>query len=287
MPFRILLTLITAFQSVALSLAITSFAHDRFDGMPVTPHEYLEIKRLGFKMMTQFPLDQYYYLAVGRSPTPVMAFIEEILGSGSDWSLGFLPFGGVNNWDRSTQDGQNASVNAKVQNHLSKFVPSARKLQGRRILLIDVIDKGMTLITIERFLRRYLSQACTECTVDVFGLKMNSWRTSKFDSKSFSDDPHHFILDLNQYPLLQTGLIGKNFKYFSPFSSFNPVRTNNVYPMPERYIELRTQLRAYMENDSEIHTAVTLLRETRLKQCVDLLTSETAADFAAAQNPQH
>ncbi|MBE4974419.1 hypothetical protein IMX17_13580 [Serratia sp. X3] len=127
-------------------------------GLTVTQFEYQQLKRLALAIMdkvsTSWPV---VFIGVGRSPTPLMAFLECYLGKAFVINL---PLSGF----RHNYLGENVSLlrepltddqNKALLLHFQRFIP-IEKVRNSHVVVIDFIDSGASLVAATHYIRHYL-----------------------------------------------------------------------------------------------------------------------------------
>lgn len=121
-------------------------------------------KKIGLEIIQRYPPEEYFYVGVGRSPTPVIAFLQEYLPA---HSASNLPFGGVTAddhlWVFTQKDGRDhidweKGWGPNMDHHFKKFLPTPDQLGGRKILLVDYIVNGHSLSLAKRIVEVFLKK---------------------------------------------------------------------------------------------------------------------------------
>lgn len=127
-----------------------------------TFNDFNEVARVSLELIEEYPPSEYFYVGVGRSPTPVMAFLNGVIDPEIFINV---PLSGLASlaWYREV-DSENihdiyAIRSAHLKAHLKMFLPAADKLAGRRLLLIDFVASGSTLIEAGRQVRDFYDQS--------------------------------------------------------------------------------------------------------------------------------
>ncbi len=103
----------------------------------LVPSAYPAIRDVSLEILRRFPPDQYYLVGLGRSPAPVMAFLEEY-GIKEQTTV---PISHLKDYAKvSFPEGD-----AKLRTHFRKFLPTEAELHGRKVLLIDYVHTGDSL----------------------------------------------------------------------------------------------------------------------------------------------
>ncbi len=127
--------------------------------------EFNEIENLAKKIIQQYPPDNYHYLGLGKSPTPVMAYLQAygaIQPAIEATNMPLSKFGhrtGSNTAAEKvvvTGDPLDAEQRGRLWDHFDAFIPGPGNLQGKNILLIDLVQSGRSLVATQRHLQEYL-----------------------------------------------------------------------------------------------------------------------------------
>lgn len=129
------------------------------NGLTVSPFEYQQLKRLGLSLIERTS-DKcpVIFIGVGRTPTPLMAFIECYLGSDQ---VIILPLSGF----RHNYPGENISLLREplsrdqmiaLSDHLQRFISDVRLKKKSHWVVVDFVDSGASLAAATEYLRHYL-----------------------------------------------------------------------------------------------------------------------------------
>lgn len=144
----------------------------------LTDEEYDLVKSLFHRLTKRYPPDEYYYIGVGRSPFPLIAFMQAYGVEAGNLPLsGFrpaLPGEGLkreHEWEseESLQTGRkskvmldaplSSEVMTTLKAHFDKFIPSARELGEKSLLLIDFSTPGArTILATQAHVDKYLRE---------------------------------------------------------------------------------------------------------------------------------
>lgn len=132
-------------------------------GGPIAEPHLRDFQALAQRIARDFPPDRYFYVGVGRGPTPVTAFLRqlhpgdlvEVPVSGLRYRQGQASFarqvpGAI---DGSEASVLKAQVQANLHQRLLDHLPTDRELAGRALLLLDYFQTGETLLFLEREIR--------------------------------------------------------------------------------------------------------------------------------------
>ncbi|OFZ84421.1 MAG: hypothetical protein A2603_03210 [Bdellovibrionales bacterium RIFOXYD1_FULL_55_31] len=117
---------------------------------PFLAKSYDETRDVALHILERFPPDQYWYVGLGRSPTPITAFLE-LLGVDG---ITTLPLSGMKSFD-GYKDLPKAELRSRLYSHFDSWLPSAMDLDNRKLLLIDYASTGEGLVTAMREARSF------------------------------------------------------------------------------------------------------------------------------------
>ncbi len=110
--------------------------------------DYAELSRILQYLVKEYPPDQYLYVGMGRSPTPLIALAKAALGESRALSLPLSHIGNRIYFPSKEEEDY-------MDKHFRHFLPTVKELKGRKILLIDFALNGRSIIEGLRQLRRY------------------------------------------------------------------------------------------------------------------------------------
>ena len=111
---------------------------------------YAELRTLALELLRRYPPSEYFYLGLGRSPAPLMAFLE---AAGLDYRT--LPLSKLKG---ALQEFPERHVQQQLRPHLAAYLPEAGAVAGRRLLLVDFVFNGPTLLRARQLLRVYFAE---------------------------------------------------------------------------------------------------------------------------------
>ncbi len=96
---------------------------------------FSDIKEVAEEISVVFPPDKFHYLMVGRSPTPITAYLElKGLTNITTVPLSFHAFGSI------------SSDENLYFRHFGNYLPPEEKLRGKTILLVDFTEQGESFL---------------------------------------------------------------------------------------------------------------------------------------------
>jgi hypothetical protein len=120
------------------------------------------------RIMERFPPEKYHYLGLGKSPTPVIAFLQAygeridpldpIEASNMPLSKFSPVTSGMSSDQRKYVGGGelDAEQRGRLWDHFDAFVPHGPDSSGKAILLIDHVQTGKSLFATQKHLQDYL-----------------------------------------------------------------------------------------------------------------------------------
>ncbi len=110
---------------------------------------YTQIRSLTHSLVTEFPPSKHIYVGVGRSPTPLIAFLQSIDKKAAiNLPLSNFRYGG------SDQIEMNRESLELIHQHFEK-VFSQYKGKGKTIVFIDYIESGKTLFSVQKYYNQF------------------------------------------------------------------------------------------------------------------------------------
>lgn len=162
--------------------------------------EYKETRDLTTEMMKQFPPDKYHYVFVGRSPVTLAAFTHSLDPS----LMTNLPGSGFSFVHRLYQDYEGKPdrmfdlFNGKINEHFKRFLPSAREVEGKKILVVDYAREGESLAGFEGAIKRYYGK---DVAVEALALT----DPTKSEGSALATKKGYHQISLRPYPTLRRG----------------------------------------------------------------------------------
>ncbi|ALP53296.1 hypothetical protein Tel_09080 [Candidatus Tenderia electrophaga] len=123
--------------------------------------EYEQIRDFSAQLMKLYPPDRYYYIGLGKSPTPIIAFMQATGVPASN-----MPLSKFSHRTKGRRDGGQLGLSepltgtqlAELERHFDNFIPSKEVLRGRDLLLIDFVQSGRSLIASADHLQDYITK---------------------------------------------------------------------------------------------------------------------------------
>jgi hypothetical protein len=149
--------------------------------------QYQQIRDGALRLIKRFPPKRYFYVTIGRSPTPVAAFLDN-LGAEGDVHVN-LPASNL-------RQGQIEGFEKAWFKHLDRFLP-AHVLEGeQKIVLVDRSTTGATLTKVKQIFEQYLEHKGIEKSVRVVAFAR---RQVKIRSIDIGDSPELVAMNAGTY----------------------------------------------------------------------------------------
>lgn len=137
-------------DQIVLGRKISSPAED------ISAQEFAQIQNTVAGILKQYPPKDYFYVGLGRSPTPFLAFLRAI----GLRDFANIPLSSMRSHPNSPTlevDSQPLpdSLKARLFFHFDRHVPSLERLQGRKILLFDYVQSGSSLMAAKAYLELF------------------------------------------------------------------------------------------------------------------------------------
>lgn len=187
--------------------------------------EYQQVRDLVALILTKYPSDKWHYVFLGRSPTPLGRFLENVdprLSSFVPYSGGHLDGEVAKNKDITAWAYRilNKTEEAKLMHHFERFFPSKEKLDGKNVLVVDyfIPEYNEGLPSFFSYLRKFLKDK----NINVKGLGLLD-----IDSESKeSIELYGFKVDVipydERYSDVQFSMKKSAYEAVAPFGRFIP-----------------------------------------------------------------
>lgn len=133
--------------------------------------EFESIQGVSNYILNKYPRDQYLYLGIGSSPTPVIAYLK----TENETMVRNLPLAsfryGVSRSPEFTGAQLSRASEDLLYTYMDYFIPNVSELGERKnILLIDFAFRGTTLVSAEIYLNRYLKSRGRNIQTQTLGI---------------------------------------------------------------------------------------------------------------------
>lgn len=192
--------------------------------------EFEDIRDLSLRILDLYPPSRFAYVGVGRSPTPVMRFIQEWSSlSGRQAVTANVPF-----TKPSVLGGGIAEIpDAAMSAHLDRFLPTAEALSGRELVVIDLVSGGKGLQLFESKLAGFASSRPGFPRHRVLAIEERPGAAAALGIDGIGAIP------LGDYPVLRTLLVNSSYdrvaRYgahrvgMDPADAIRPRRSHDVF----------------------------------------------------------
>ena len=199
-------------------------------------NQYTQIKNGAMEIMKRFPPKKNFYVTLGRSPTAIGAFFDNLGEHETDLHVN-LPASNL-------RDGQIQGFEAAWFAHIEKFIPK-RVLEGdQKIVLIDRSTTGATLLKVKSIFDQYFAAKGQARQVEVIAFA-RAKRAVPINFVDITASPE--LVDMNQGNY--DGLAKYPWYYVG---QSNPQEV--AQPLPQ-YSNFKLQMRERMTRDAELHQA--------------------------------
>ena len=202
-------------------------------------------------------------IGLGGSPSPVLAILSEILPQQKvlelPLSIAALPQNLRTDKPQALTRRLNQDQLNEVMVAWQKFLPSASKLQGQKILLVDFASSGESLLYSAQVLKLFYQAQGYEVEIETFAFhEKGRGRSQDFEEDAENEKPliHSYSSSTGlkgwsyQMPYsLARHFINQDFKILAQYPSYTPLVTplESLRPRPE-YNEFRSLLKNLLRN---------------------------------------
>lgn len=123
--------------------------------------DLFEAKLITENLLKRYPPEQFHFLAIGRSPTLIMAYASTV----QDFYMSQLPLSDFTEFSETRQSLAGFKVspmppkNLKLlHEHFDLFIPSQKELAGRKLLVLDYAITGVSLMSAYEYINDYLKE---------------------------------------------------------------------------------------------------------------------------------
>ena len=205
--------------------------------------DFDQIQAVTLKVLRQFPPDKFHYVGIGRSPTFMMALMEELGIEVSQIPLTKFQYPTDSNsrWLYPAGDPLSSYQLKELFEHFDKFLISSSLVGNRKLLIIDFQNQGWTLISAAEHINLYLQKRGRSTQVEAMGLTYSE-RGISFDTTL----PYHHT-PLTDYPKLRHRIGMEEFEKVSKYSQWDIKRDyiGDASEVRPEYTAFRTSLRSF------------------------------------------
>ena len=174
--------------------------------------EYQQIRALSISLLRRFPPDNFYYLGLGRSPTPVIAFLEASYIPSATIPLSAFRYG-TENQPELAED-----KISDLDNHFERFLPKPEVLGTKELLIIDYTDSGQSLVAGLNYIKKYYANFSENIVIKKLGIHPKASSGKDFFAANFDESER---LCMSHLPLLQGFIRGTSYDWFAQHGSFD------------------------------------------------------------------
>lgn len=217
--------------------------------------DFKAFRSLAQQIYELYPPSEYIYVGIGRSPTPLIAMMKASFG---DTQAVNLPLTGMVTFAENPKEkdafGERISnsyisfdqdhdiytplAHRKLRQHLDAFMPNAQQISGRKILLIDALGTGESLINSKHEIKEYYSEKklAVGVQVEALGIMMHPQQlgTKRHPEYSVKSPEYATILVPRR---LRNRFIQRWYRGFAEYEQFFPGAKTDEYHPPERRTE--------------------------------------------------
>ncbi|MEO7164419.1 MAG: hypothetical protein ABI041_15970 [Bdellovibrionia bacterium] len=208
-------------------------------GYEFKKQEYEAIRDTSLEITQKFA--DSYYLGVGRSPTPIIAFLQNYLGNDRASNLPISSFKALaQGLPPSIIDDMWASKKAmyaplthdeelRLFRHFDRFFPKEADIKGKKILLIDYAYDGGSIIAAWQALENYLKSRDRHHKLEVLALSAKARRLLIERVEKWGHSNLNFI-EFHQDHIFYKNLFSQKYEKFAEYPSFivRPSKTQHV-----------------------------------------------------------
>lgn len=207
----------SALEACALVVSISKCITSRISNL-----EFYQIQKITLQITNQFPSEEYVYVGLGQSPTPILAYLK---ASGIEDAVN-LPLSDFRSYPGSANMPFPYltlfhSWEDKLFNHFNRFLPSKTELRGKKVLIIDYAQTGESLGAAKSYLSNYYESLGLNDLVTAVAITGHS-------NKLVPDLADEFIITLNLLSAVKLSMRFESYERFSEFGEFNLVEHSSL-----------------------------------------------------------
>jgi hypothetical protein len=222
----------------------SAFAMDKSAGLPdLVSQNYSEIRDLSLSILQRYPPSEYWYVGIGRSPTPIMRFFEEM----GVQTVSQMPLSGMSDFPKKGPMSE-ADQRARLWSHFERWLPS----KAKKILVIDYTAGGGGLTHTKNELEGYFENRRKR------GLPASEFRTLALSETDWAKQAGKSggIDSLVISSRLESAFRYSSFEKWAKYGPFHPWKDSeaSLHARPE-FEQLGQSLRTQMRSDSHVRAA--------------------------------
>lgn len=176
----------------------------------VLEKNYKDIFELAESLLKKFPPDKYYFVGLGRTPSPINAYFQAKYGPIAQ----NIPLSLLRHF------GMNKSTLKKLNNHFDNFL-NVKEIGNKQIILFDYIDSGESLQIASQYFSQYLEKKGLKLHLSL-GLMNNSENINSSQKLKFKYGENFSGTKYNLNENMSKLFYEETFKKFSEYSKYNP-----------------------------------------------------------------
>lgn len=228
---------------LGLSLTLSALAYD------FSPGEVKEIVEVSEQIVKNFPPEEYFYVGLGRSPTPIMAYLE-IFHPNNVRNVPISAMKSRLNDRFGRTDPLSAEAEARLNKHFDRFFGNPADFRGKKIVLIDFVNKGDGLMSTFDYLEKYSQTTNKGYQIELSPIRNILLSDGFLDRLSKREAAISKIIELKP-GILSSKFVSQMYDNYAEYGRYDPNNllhhTDNLIPR-EGYVwfqaELLKELRA-------------------------------------------
>ena len=210
------------------------------------PHRtYLEIKRISLEILQHCPPEDCIVIGLGRSPTPITAFLKQI-----DKDTMNLPLSGFKIHPELIE--YSSDIEHSLHKHFYKYVDTT-KIDNKKVLLVDYSLSGESLFSAHFHLQKFLRSINMTNTVSSLAIAPLPGHVKSTAEKLFIKD---YTLVIPEEGQLQTNLIASWFDDYAEFGEARVEQWGNV-AKNSKHEKLLLHIKEYFDADADLQGITT------------------------------
>ncbi len=115
--------------------------------------EFQSVQQVSTYILLQYPRNEYIYIGIGRSPVPVMAYLQ----TEDETLVRNIPLTGFRYGEVSTSPQLCLDEEKRLYQHFDQFLPTHSDLNGRKkALIIDFSFTGRSISAAKKYFKKYI-----------------------------------------------------------------------------------------------------------------------------------
>jgi len=218
-------------------------------GFTFEPGEYETLRTIALETLSRFPPSRYSYVGIGRSPSPIIAMIQELTEPGQAISL---PASKVK-WARDWKDTP-APEREAIAAHFNHYLDALEPLEGRNVLLLDHTQSGLGLMRVRGYAKEARAAVEKALPVESVAIVLNNASVHEHLTQYGMVD--HLIKYSSEAQAKR--FAGERYDNFAEYGAVPFYSADEIQPTPKRpeYELLRAAIREKMRTDPMIRNVI-------------------------------